>query len=61
MKEQRRVRSFRMSDEEFRTVQALLREIKEKTRRPASVALISALRLYNNMIDGNIGNMPENK
>lgn len=59
MKEQRRVRSFRMSDEEFRIVQALLREIKAKTRRHASVALISALRLYNNMIDGNIGSHPE--
>ena len=55
MKEQRRVRSFRMSDEEFRIVQVLLREIKAKTRRSAPVALISALRLYNNMIDGNIG------
>ncbi len=59
MKEERRVRSFRMSDEEFRTVQELLREIKAKTRRTAPVALISALRLYNNMIDGNIGNTPE--
>lgn len=53
--------AVRVTEKESTEIKSLLRRVKQKSGKKASEAITVSLRLYNNILDGNLGGMKDGK
>lgn len=53
--------AVRVTEKESTEIKSLLRQVKQKSGKKASEAITVSLRLYNNILDGNLGGMKDGK